>query len=197
MSQVCLLASMEDLVSGAFQSLPEPWQRVRDQDVLIAQLCPTLCNPTDCSLPGFSVHGDSPGKNTAVGCHFLLQSRDQRGSLTKCQDPPGPLFTCCFLGLSLNLAPCMKFFCYDFLPKQPPPFGHCYGGHCLHCMRYCSNPQSAYSLSPRPSSWPGLKSTRLGNLVFYLSWVPETQPEADMCLRVPCILVVRRGASER
>ena len=144
-----------------------------------------------------SVHGDSPGKNTAVGCHFLLQSRDQRGSLTKCQDPPGPLFTCCFLGLSLNLAPCMKFFCYDFLPKQPPPFGHCYGGHCLHCMRYCSNPQSAYSLSPRPSSWPGLKSTRLGNLVFYLSWVPETQPEADMCLRVPCILVVRRGASER
>ena len=27
----------------------------------------------DCSLPGFSVHGDSPGKNTGVGCHFLLQ----------------------------------------------------------------------------------------------------------------------------
>ena len=27
----------------------------------------------DCSLPGFSVHGDSPGKNTGVGRHFLLQ----------------------------------------------------------------------------------------------------------------------------
>ena len=26
-----------------------------------------------CSLPAFSVHGDSPGKNTAVGCHILLQ----------------------------------------------------------------------------------------------------------------------------
>ena len=25
--------------------------------VLIAQLCPTLCNPMDCSLPGSSVHG--------------------------------------------------------------------------------------------------------------------------------------------
>ena len=25
------------------------------------------------ALPGFSVHGDSPGKNTGVGCHFLLQ----------------------------------------------------------------------------------------------------------------------------
>ena len=25
--------------------------------VLIAQLCPTLCDPIDCSLPGSSVHG--------------------------------------------------------------------------------------------------------------------------------------------
>ena len=25
--------------------------------VLVAQLCPTLCDPTDCSPPGFSVHG--------------------------------------------------------------------------------------------------------------------------------------------
>ena len=23
----------------------------------VAQLCPTLCNPMDCSPPGFSVHG--------------------------------------------------------------------------------------------------------------------------------------------
>ena len=27
----------------------------------------------DCSLPGTSVHGDSPGKNTGVGCRALLQ----------------------------------------------------------------------------------------------------------------------------
>ena len=40
---------------------------------LVAQLCPTLCNPMDCSPPGSSVHGDSPGKNTEVGCHALLQ----------------------------------------------------------------------------------------------------------------------------
>ena len=25
--------------------------------VLVAQLCPTLCDPTDCSPPGSSVHG--------------------------------------------------------------------------------------------------------------------------------------------
>ena len=40
---------------------------------LVAQLCPTLCNPMDYSPPGSSVHGDSPGKNTGVGCHALLQ----------------------------------------------------------------------------------------------------------------------------
>ena len=32
-----------------------------------------LCNPMDCSPPGSSVHGDSPGKNIGVGCHALLQ----------------------------------------------------------------------------------------------------------------------------
>ena len=37
------------------------------------QLCPTLCNPMDCSPPGSSVHGDSLSKNTGVGCHALLQ----------------------------------------------------------------------------------------------------------------------------
>ena len=29
-------------------------------------------DPLDCSPPGSSVHEDSPGKNTGVGCHFLL-----------------------------------------------------------------------------------------------------------------------------
>ena len=39
---------------------------------LVAQLCPTLCDPIHCSPPGSSVHGDSPGKNTGVGCHAFL-----------------------------------------------------------------------------------------------------------------------------
>ena len=33
----------------------------------------TLWEPIDCSPPGSSVHGDSPGKSTGVGCHALLQ----------------------------------------------------------------------------------------------------------------------------
>ena len=47
---------------------------------LVAQLCPTFCDPMDCSParhlcspPGTSIHGDSPGRNTGVGCHALLQ----------------------------------------------------------------------------------------------------------------------------
>ena len=40
---------------------------------LVAQSCPTLCDPLDCSPPGSSVHGESPGKTTGVGCHALLQ----------------------------------------------------------------------------------------------------------------------------
>ena len=44
---------------------------------LVAQSCPTLCDSMDCSLPGSSVHGDSPGKNTGVGCYALLQVSSQ------------------------------------------------------------------------------------------------------------------------
>ena len=40
---------------------------------LVAQSRLILCDPMDCSLPGSSVHGDSLGKNTGVGCHVLLQ----------------------------------------------------------------------------------------------------------------------------
>ena len=37
------------------------------------QSCPTLCDPIDGSPPGSPNPWDSPGKNTGVGCHFLLQ----------------------------------------------------------------------------------------------------------------------------
>ena len=36
------------------------------------QLCPTLCDPMDCSLPG-PLSMNSTGKNTGVAYHFLLQ----------------------------------------------------------------------------------------------------------------------------
>ena len=40
---------------------------------MLLQSCLTLYDPMDRSLPGSSVHGDTPGKNTGVGCHGLLQ----------------------------------------------------------------------------------------------------------------------------
>ena len=40
---------------------------------LAIQSCPTLPNPKDRIPPDIPVHGDSPDKNTGVGCHALLQ----------------------------------------------------------------------------------------------------------------------------
>ena len=36
------------------------------------QSCLTLCDPMDCN-PRLFCPWDSPGKNTGMGCHFLLQ----------------------------------------------------------------------------------------------------------------------------
>ena len=41
--------------------------------VLSHSVGPTLFYPMDHNQPGSSVHGDSPSKNTGVGCHALLQ----------------------------------------------------------------------------------------------------------------------------
>ena len=40
---------------------------------LVSQSCLTFCNPMNGKPLGSSVHGNSPGKNTGVGCHALLQ----------------------------------------------------------------------------------------------------------------------------
>ena len=39
--------------------------------VLVTQSCPTLCNPTDCSPPGFSVHGILQARILEwIACHL-------------------------------------------------------------------------------------------------------------------------------
>ena len=52
-------------------SIAYPWCKPAAAKSL--QSCPILCNPMDCSPLGSSVHGDTPGKNTGVGCHALPQ----------------------------------------------------------------------------------------------------------------------------
>ena len=66
--------------------------------MLVAQLCLTLCDPMECSLPGSSVHG-FPSKNTGVGCHSLLNG--------------------IFLTKGLNVH-CLLYLQADSLPSQLP-----------------------------------------------------------------------------
>ena len=52
------------------------------------QSCPTLCDPIDGSPPGFPCPWDSPGKNTGVGCHFLLQCMKVKNESEAAQSCP-------------------------------------------------------------------------------------------------------------
>ena len=70
-------------------SRPRDWNRVSCiagwfMLCLVTQSCPTLCNSVDYSPAGSSVHGDSPGKNTWVGGHALLQGIFQIQGLNPC-----------------------------------------------------------------------------------------------------------------
>ena len=53
---------------------PETLYYKSTMKVLVTQLCPTLCNPIDCTQPSrLLCPWDSPGKNTEVGSHSFLQ----------------------------------------------------------------------------------------------------------------------------
>ena len=52
---------------------------------LVAQSCPTLCDPMDCSSSGSSIHRDSPGKKSGVGGHALLQGNLPNPGLLYCR----------------------------------------------------------------------------------------------------------------
>ena len=60
------------------------------------QLCPTLCNPMNCSPPDSCVHGDSPGKNTGVDHRAFLREIFPTYGLNPCLMSPalaGGFFT--------------------------------------------------------------------------------------------------------
>ena len=66
---------------GIFQAWVLEWVAIAFSDWFTAaaaaakslQSCPTLCDPIDCSPLRLLCPWDSLGKNTGVGCHFLLQ----------------------------------------------------------------------------------------------------------------------------
>ena len=52
------------------------------------QSCPTLCDSIDSSPTRLPRPWDSPGKNTGVGCHFLLQCRKMKSESEVSQSCP-------------------------------------------------------------------------------------------------------------
>ena len=74
------------------------------------QLCPTLCDPMDCSLPGSSIHGISrqecwsgvslPSPLVLVMMVELILSLDTTG---KSFLSPGPKFLCAYMSPASNL----------------------------------------------------------------------------------------------
>ena len=92
--------------------------------------------PQDCTLPGSSVHGDSPGKNTKAGCHALLQKM----SLTQRLNPH-LLHLLRWQAASLPAAPSAKpQFFTNYFPMVAAP--NC---HKLHGLR----PRDFFSHSSR------------------------------------------------
>ena len=89
---------------------------------LVTQSYLTLCDPMDCSLPGSSVHEDSPGKNAGVGCHALLQG-----------DPPNP-------GIKSRSPALQK----DSLLSQPPGKPTHNISISIYRYTYIQNTHSAY-----------------------------------------------------
>ena len=68
------------------------------------QLCPTLCDPIDGSPPGSPHPWDSPGKNTGVGFHFLLQCmkvKSESEVAPSCPTPSDPM-DCSLPGSSIH-----------------------------------------------------------------------------------------------
>ena len=66
------------------------------------QLCPTLCDPIDSSPPGSPRPWDSPGKNTGVGCHFLLQCMKVKSESEVTQSCPTLSMDCSLPGSSVH-----------------------------------------------------------------------------------------------
>ena len=105
---------------------------------LVSHSCPTLCSPIDCSLPGSSVHGDSPGQNTGMSCHALLQ-----GILPTQGSNPG-----------LPHCRCIPY----WRNHQESPSGQVRSGQSLSRVRLFATPWITARQHPCPSPTPGVHS---------------------------------------
>jgi len=77
----------------------------------VAQSCPTLCNPIDCSMPGFHVHHQLPESvmpsNHLILCHLLKASSCLQSFPTSGSFPMSQFFTSGLqsMGVSASVLP--------------------------------------------------------------------------------------------
>ena len=121
---------------------------------LAAQSCPTLCDPMDCSPPGYPVHGDSPGKNTGVGCYAFLQ-----GILaTQGSNPVFHIVGIFFTIWAIKKGPEIAYSPSNALKSShlsEPVYIYCLASHCTQCpyrnhIEMCYNHWSPHT--PKPCS---------------------------------------------
>ena len=81
---------MKIMASGPITSWKIAWGNNGNSVCLVTQSCPTVFDPMNGSQPDSSVHGDSPGKNTGVSRHVLLQgifpTQGLNSSLLHCRE---------------------------------------------------------------------------------------------------------------
>ena len=72
-AHLMLQARLQQYVNCELPDVQAGFRKGRGSGNEVTQLCPTLYDPVDCSLPGSSIHGILEAKVPGVGCHFLLQ----------------------------------------------------------------------------------------------------------------------------
>ena len=78
----------------------------------VAQLCPTLCNPIDCSMPGFPVHYELPDLLKLMFIELVM--------------PSNHLILCHPLLLLPSIFPCIRIFSNEsFLLIRWPKYWNC------------------------------------------------------------------------
>jgi len=71
-----------------------------------AQLCPTFCDPMDCSLPGFSVHGIFQARVLEWVAISFSKGSSQAGDWTRVSNIAGRCFTLWAIALCVHLRRC-------------------------------------------------------------------------------------------
>ena len=109
---------MSPALAGGFFTTSATWEALKESESEVAQLCPTLWDPMDCSPPGSSVHGTfqagilewlpfpSPGDLPNPGI------KPSSPALQADTEPPGKPIRCQYLlfALSEKLSILLSFF---------------------------------------------------------------------------------------